>query len=173
MPHESIPDPDAPPDLLREWYINEIWGRRATDDDALFEVMSLQVFQAGLTWKMILDKRDAFRNAFAGWKIDAVADFGPEDVERLREDGGIIRNRLKIEGVIENARRVQAIRDGHGELLPLVLRWAGWRRVPGAGEGTAPHLQVHGARNRADVADGVGAHYAGGGRQVPARSAAP
>ncbi len=114
MPHETPFDPSAPPDLLRDWYVNEIWGRKATDDDALFEVMSLQVFQAGLTWKMILDKRDAFRQAFAGWKIDAVADFGPEDVERLRQDGGIIRNRLKIEGVIENARRVQAIRDGYG-----------------------------------------------------------
>ena len=114
MPHETPYDPVAPPDLLREWYVNEIWGRRATDDDALFEVMSLQVFQAGLTWKMILDKRDAFRQAFAGWKIDAVADFGPDDVERLRQDGGIIRNRLKIEGVIENARRAQAIRDEHG-----------------------------------------------------------
>ena len=55
MPHESVHDPDAPPDPLRDWYINEIWRRRATDDDALFEVMSLQVFQAGLTWKMILD----------------------------------------------------------------------------------------------------------------------
>ena len=114
MPHESIPDPDAPHDPLREWYINEIWGRRADDDDALFEVMSLQVFQAGLTWKMILDKRDAFRNAFADWKIDAVASLGPDDVERLRQDGGIVRNRLKIEAVIENARRVQAIRDEHG-----------------------------------------------------------
>ena len=113
MPHESTPDPNAPPDLLRDWYVNEIWGRRATDDDALFEVMSLQVFQAGLTWKMILDKRDAFRNAFADWKIDAVAALGSDDVERLRQDDGIIRNRLKIEGVIENARRVQAIRDEH------------------------------------------------------------
>ncbi len=114
MPHEAIPDPHGPPDPLRDWYVNTIWGRRATEDDALFEVMSLQVFQAGLTWKMILDKRDAFRRAFAGWKIDAVAAFGPEDVERLQQDGGIIRNRLKIEGVIENARRVQALRDEHG-----------------------------------------------------------
>ena len=114
MPHESIPDPEALHDPLREWYVNEIWGRRATDDDGLFEVMSLQVFQAGLTWKMILDKRDAFRSAFAGWRIDAVAGMGPDDVERLRQDGDIIRNRLKIEGVIENARRVQAIRDEHG-----------------------------------------------------------
>ncbi len=114
MPHESIPDPNEPADPLREWYVNTVWGRRASDDDALFEVMCLQVFQAGLTWKMILDKRDAFRRAFAGWKIDAVAALGPDDVERLRQDGGIIRNRLKIEAVIENARRAQSLRDEHG-----------------------------------------------------------
>ena len=85
MPHESIPGPKrSPTDPLRDWYVNTKYGAgRATDDDALFEVMSLQVFQAGLTWKMILDKRDAFRNAFAGWKIDAVAALGPDDVERL------------------------------------------------------------------------------------------
>ena len=70
-------------DELLEWYAKEIWGRRATDDDALFEVMCLQVFQAGLTWRMILARRDAFRCAFDGWRIDSVASMGPEDVERL------------------------------------------------------------------------------------------
>ena len=119
MPHESAPDPSAPPDTLREWYVNTIWGRRLEDDDALFEVMSLQVFQAGLTWKMVLDKRDAFRRAFGDWKIDAVADMGPGDVEALRQDPGIIRNRLKIEAVIENARRVQALQEEHGSFC----RW--------------------------------------------------
>ena len=84
------------------------------DDNALFEVMSLQVFQAGLTWNMILDKRDGFRKAFADWNIDEVAAMGPPKVEALREDGAIIRNRLKIEATIENARRVQALRDEHG-----------------------------------------------------------
>ena len=119
MPHESAHDPNAPPDPMREWYVNTIWGRRATGDDALFEVMSLQVFQAGLTWKMVLDKRDAFRRAFADWSIDAVSALGPDDVERLRQDGGIIRNRQKIEAVIENARRIQALRDDHGSFC----RW--------------------------------------------------
>ena len=119
MPHESAPDPAAPPDALRDWYVNRIWGRRQTDDNALFEVMSLQVFQAGLTWKMILDKRDAFRAAFAGWDIAAVAALGPDEVERLRQNGGIIRNRLKIEGVIENARRIQALQEEYGSFC----RW--------------------------------------------------
>ena len=114
MPHESIPDPSAAPDPLMEWYRDTIWGRRLDDDDALFEVMSLQVFQAGLTWKMVLDKRDGFRDAFAGWKIDRVADMGPLEVEGLREHPGIIRNRLKIEAVVENARRIQGLQRDHG-----------------------------------------------------------
>ena len=98
-------------DPMREWYTKEIWGKRAANDDALFEVMSLQVFQAGLTWRMVLSRRDSFRAAFAGWKIDAVAAMGPSDVERLREDPGIIRNRQKIQAVIVNAGIVQGIQQ--------------------------------------------------------------
>jgi len=101
-------------DPLREWYSNEVWGKRATDDQALFEVMCLQVFQAGLTWRMVLSRRDSFRAAFANWQIDAVAAMGPSDVERLREDPGIIRNRQKIQAVIANAVIVQGIRKEHG-----------------------------------------------------------
>ncbi len=101
-------------DPLREWYTKEVWGKRAPNDDALFEVMSLQVFQAGLTWRMVLSRRDSFRAAFAGWKIDAVANMGPPDVERLREDPGIIRNRQKIQAVIANAGIIRGIQTNHG-----------------------------------------------------------
>ena len=101
-------------DPFREWYSKEIWGQRASDDDSLFEVMSLQVFQAGLTWRMVLSRRDGFRTAFADWKIDDVAAMGPDDVERLRGDPGIIRNRQKIQAVITNAGIVQGIQREHG-----------------------------------------------------------
>ena len=101
-------------DPLREWYSKEIWGKRASDDDALFEVMCLQVFQAGLTWRMVLSRRDSFRAAFADWKIGAVAAMGQPDVERLREDPGIIRNRQKIQAVIANAGIVLGIQKEHG-----------------------------------------------------------
>ncbi len=114
MPHEAPHDPSAPPDPLRDWYVNTIWGKRVDDDNALFEVMSLQVFQAGLTWKMILDKRDGFRAAFANWDIDAVAAMGPGDVEALRNNAGIIRNRLKIQATIKNARTAQELQVEHG-----------------------------------------------------------
>ncbi len=104
----------AQPESFRDWYRNDIWGKQARDDDALFEVMCLQVFQAGLTWNMILARRDAFREAFDGWRVDAVANMGPQEVDRLVQDPSIIRNRRKIEACIANARAVQSLQNEHG-----------------------------------------------------------
>ena len=118
MPHEE-PYDLAPLDPLRDWYSNTIWGKRVDDDDSLFEVMSLQMFQAGLTWRMILNKRDAFRSAFCNWSIEAVARFGPTEVQSLVNDPGIIRNRRKIQAVVENARTVVSLRGEHGSFC----RW--------------------------------------------------
>ena len=101
-------------DPLREWYATEVWGRRTDSDDALFEVMSLQVFQAGLTWRMVLARRDAFRAALHGWRIDDVAAIGPAEVDRLVQDASIIRNRKKIEACIANAQAIQDIQAAHG-----------------------------------------------------------
>ena len=118
MPEETTEEWEANErvsgDPFRKWYSKKIWGQRATDDDALFEVMSLQVFQAGLTWQMVLKRRDSFRAAFADWKIDDVAAMGSTDIERLREDTGIIRNRQKIQAVISNASVVQELQPKHG-----------------------------------------------------------
>ena len=97
-----------------EWYSNEIWGKRLDDDDLLFEVMSLQVFQAGLTWRMIIERRDAFRKAFLGWRIDEVAEMDSDTVERMLQDASIIRNRRKIEACITNARAIREIQGEHG-----------------------------------------------------------
>lgn len=99
---------------LEEWYRFEVWGKPVEDDNALFEIMSLQVFQAGLTWSMVLARRDAFREAFQGWKIDAVAAMGPESLEALLQDSSIIRNRKKIQACIENARIIEGIQQEHG-----------------------------------------------------------
>ena len=101
-------------DPLMEWYATEIWGKRIDDDDGLFEIMCLQVFQAGLTWRMILARRDAFRAAFDGWRIDSVASMGPEAVDALVGDASIIRNRRKIEACIANAQTVQGLQREHG-----------------------------------------------------------
>ena len=107
---------------LREWYAGEVWGKPTEDDDSLFEIMSLQVFQAGLSWHLILTKRDAFRSAFHGWSIDRVAAMGPEDVERLRRDPDIVRNRMKIEACITNARVVQKLQQEHGSFCNWFYR---------------------------------------------------
>jgi len=95
------------------------YGFPAREDAVLFERLALEINQAGLSWLTVLKKRAAFNAAFCGFDIDRVAAFGARDVKRLMADAGIIRNRLKVEAAIENARRLQAIRASHGS-------FAGW-----------------------------------------------
>jgi DNA-3-methyladenine glycosylase I len=99
-------------------YHDEEWGRPVRGDDALFEMLALEGFQAGLSWLTILRKREAFRRAFAGFHLETVAGFGPRDIERLLGDAGIVRNRAKIEATIGNARAARELAaDGLTELL--------------------------------------------------------
>jgi DNA-3-methyladenine glycosylase I len=95
-------------------YHDEEWGRPIRDADALYEKLCLEAFQSGLSWLTILRKRDAFRAAFAGFEIAAVARFGEDDVTRLMADAGIVRNRAKIEAAIANARAAAEIDDLSG-----------------------------------------------------------
>ncbi|CAM5294581.1 DNA-3-methyladenine glycosylase I [Streptomyces sp. KS_5] len=85
-------------------YHDEEWGRPVHGDDALFERLSLEAFQSGLSWITILRRREGFRTAFAGFEIAAVATFTDADKDRLLADAGIIRNRAKIEATMANAR---------------------------------------------------------------------
>ncbi len=106
-------------------YHDEEWGRPLHGDRALFEKLSLEGFQAGLSWITILRRRPAFRAAFCDFDIDAVAAFGPADVERLMGDAGIIRNRAKIEATISNARVTrELVGDDEGALDRLVWSYA-------------------------------------------------
>jgi DNA-3-methyladenine glycosylase I len=89
--------------LLSDYHDNE-WGRPVVDERGLFERMSLEGFQSGLSWRTVLSKRPAFREVFAGFDPAAVAAFTPPDVDRLMGDARIIRNRRKIEAVVTNAR---------------------------------------------------------------------
>lgn len=93
-------------------YHDEEWGRPLHGDRALFEKMSLEGFQAGLSWITILRKRPRFREVFAGFDPAVVADFGEDDIARLMADAGIIRNRAKIEATIGNAALVREMADG-------------------------------------------------------------
>jgi DNA-3-methyladenine glycosylase I len=102
-------------------YHDEEWGRPVRGDTALFERLSLEGFQSGLSWLTILRKRENFRAAFAGFDASAVAAFGDQDVARLMADAGIVRNRAKINAVIANARAMLDLPDG---LTSLVWKYA-------------------------------------------------
>jgi len=104
-------------------YHDEEWGRPVTDDDRLFERLTLEAFQSGLSWLTILRKRPAFRAAFAGFHIPAVAAFGVADAQRLLGDAGIVRNRLKIEAAIANARAALPVIEEHGSLAAFFWRF--------------------------------------------------
>jgi DNA-3-methyladenine glycosylase I len=98
-------------------YHDEEWGTPLHGDDALFERLCLEAFQSGLSWITILRKRPAFRAAFAGFSIGAVADFTEDDEARLMTDAGIVRNRAKIAASVRNARAAQQLPEGLSALL--------------------------------------------------------
>ncbi len=104
-------------------YHDAEWGFPVTDDRRLFEKLCLEGFQAGLSWLTILNKREAFRRAFADFDAHAVARFTPADVDRLLQDEGIVRHRGKIESAINNARRLQDLQAECGSLAAYVWRY--------------------------------------------------
>ncbi len=107
----------ATSDPLYATYHDSEWGHPVHGDDAVFERIALEGFQAGLSWITILRKRERFRQVFAGFSIEAVAAFGDEQVEALLQDAGIIRNRAKIEATIGNARAALEIPEGLSEFV--------------------------------------------------------
>jgi DNA-3-methyladenine glycosylase I len=107
-------------------YHDEEWGRPVRDDRALYEKLTLEAFQSGLSWLTILRKRENFRAAFDGFEFEKVARYGARDVERLMNDAGIVRNRAKIDAAITNAKATAAMKGGLTELIwsykPSALR---------------------------------------------------
>src|SRR2546421_12869424 len=120
-------------DPLYVAYHDDEWGTPSHDDRHVFEMLSLEGAQAGLSWSTILRKREGYRRAFAGFDPTAVAAFGPTDVERLMADAGIVRNRAKIGATIDNARASLALREAGTTLVehfwsfvegrPIQNRW--------------------------------------------------
>ena len=127
-------------DPLLVAYHDEEWGVPAHDDRTLFEFLVLEGAQAGLSWRTILAKRPRYREVFTGFRPAAVARFGARDVARLLRDTGIVRNRLKVESAIANARAVLALQREVGSLdrhlwsfvggAPRQNRWRTAREVP-------------------------------------------
>jgi DNA-3-methyladenine glycosylase I len=89
-------------------YHDEVWGTRTFDESALFEALTLGVFEAGLSWSVVFGKRDAFRKAFRGFDVMEVAAMTGRDVDRLVKDASIIRNRAKIQATVDNARAMMS-----------------------------------------------------------------
>jgi len=121
-------------------YHDEEWGVSSHDDRHLFELLTLEGAQAGLSWNTILNKREGYRKAFAGFDIGTVARFGRKEIERLAVDPGIVRNRLKIESTVNNAARVLEVQRELGSLdaylwwfvdgEPIVGRWRALAELP-------------------------------------------
>jgi len=119
---------------------DEEWGSPSRDDRHLFELLTLEGAQAGLSWSTILNKRDGYRRAFSDFDPAAVARFTPSDVDRLLGDPGIVRNRLKVESTVVNASRVLEIQAEHGSFSdylwefvdgrPIVGRWRSQSELP-------------------------------------------
>jgi DNA-3-methyladenine glycosylase I len=112
-------------------YHDEEWGVPVHDDARLFEMLSLEGAQAGLSWSTILNKRDGYRSAFAGFDPAKVARFTPAKVERLLQDPGIVRNRLKVESTVNNAARVREVQRELGSLDAYLWSFVGGHPLVG------------------------------------------
>ncbi len=121
-------------------YHDEEWGVPSRDDRHLFEMLTLEGAQAGLSWQTILNKREGYRRAFAGFEAAKVARFDGRRIERLLDDPGIVRNRAKVESTVHNARRVLEVKRELGSLAaylwafvdgaPVVNRWRALTELP-------------------------------------------
>jgi len=122
-------------------YHDEEWGKEVTDDQKMFEFVVLESAQAGLSWITILKRRDAYRNAFANYDAEKVAKMTEQDVERLMQDAGIIRNRRKIEATITNARLFLEVQKEFGSFCnylktflpegkPVINHWKALSEIP-------------------------------------------
>ena len=125
MPRRCAWGAEAEPRYLA--YHDEEWGVPSHDDVHLFEMLTLEGAQAGLSWSTILNKREGYRRAFAGFDAAKVARFTPAKVERLLRDPGIVRNRLKVESTVNNAARVLEVRREVGSLDAYLWSFVGGR----------------------------------------------
>ena len=131
----------AAPEFLD--YHDQEWGFPVSDDHRLFEKLSLEAFQSGLSWRTILVKREHFRAAFAQFDFEKIAKFTEADVERLLQDAGIVRHRGKIEAVINNARKACELVEREGSLAAYL-----WKFQPSADELAAPQTASVSAKSQ-------------------------
>ena len=116
-------------DVLMIKYHDNEWGNPCHDDNKLFEYFLLDTFQAGLSWRTILHKRQNFRKAFDNFNAEKISKYDGKDVERLMNDSGIIRNRLKILGTIENAKKFLEIQKEFGSFDKYIWQFTGHKTI--------------------------------------------
>jgi DNA-3-methyladenine glycosylase I len=114
-------------------YHDRVWGRPMHGERQLFEMLTLEAFQSGLSWLTILRKQEGFRRAFDEWDVERVAAYGDRDIDRLLADASIVRHRGKIEATVANARAVRGLHERGGTLDELL-----WRFAPERDRGPAP-----------------------------------
>lgn len=119
-------------------YHDREWGVPTHDDQALFELLILECFQAGLSWECILNKREAFRRAFDGFDLDAVCAYDDEKKASLQQDAGIVRNRLKIQAAVTNAQAFRAIQRECGSFDGYIWSWTGGKTLRETGLAHSP-----------------------------------
>jgi len=130
-------------------YHDHEWGVPVRGDDRLFEFLVLDAFQAGLSWSTILDKRENFRRAFDGFDVERIARYTPRRVERLLTDAGIVRNRMKIEATVRNARAFLELTDRVGSFSSFIWEFVGGRPRQNAWR------TLHAVPARTDVSDAM------------------
>ena len=116
-------------DELMLAYHDEEWGVPVQDDQKWFEFMVLETFQAGLSWQIVLNKREGFRNAFSNFEVEKVAQFTPEQMEDLREDKSIIRDKLKIKATVTNAQAFMRIQEEFGSFNKYIWDFVGGKPI--------------------------------------------
>jgi len=127
-------------DPLMQQYHDTEWGSPVLDDEKLFEFILLDAFQAGLSWRTVLHKRTAFHQAFAAFDPHKIARFTPSDVDRLMQDQGIIRNRMKINATITNAQAFLKIQKEKGSFSKFIWQFTGGRPIDRQRTGKDDHL---------------------------------
>ena len=123
-------------------YHDEEWGKLVRDDAKLFEMLILECFQAGLSWECILNKREAFRTAFAHFEPAVIAQYGPEKVEALMEDTGIVRNRRKILAAIQNAKVFLSIQEEFGSFDSYLWGFTGGQVILNTDDTPHTHTEL-------------------------------
>ncbi len=127
-----------PKNRLYVKYHDEEWGVPVYDDHKLFEMLILESFQAGLSWACILNKRENFRSAFDNFDLDTVCSYGPDKIEELMCDSGIVRNRLKIAAAVKNARIFRDVAKEYGSFSNYLWSWTGGRTIHEIGLTSSP-----------------------------------